>query len=134
MNFLNYILARAEAEEAGAFEAIMLNSAGNVAEASTANLFFVGAEKLITPCPECDILPGITRATVLELASGMGIERQERKIEPSELATFSECFLTNSGVELVPVTRIDDSPVGDGRPGHVHARLHEAYRELAQEG
>ena len=134
MNFLNYILARAEAEAAGAYEAIMLNSAGNVAEASTANLFFVKDETLITPCPECDILPGITRATVLEIAAGMGIECEERKIDPPEVAAFSECFLTNSGVELLAVTRIDDSPVGDGAPGPIHARLHEAYRELAQKG
>ena len=133
MNFLNYILARAEAEAAGAYEAIMLNSARNIAEASTGNVFFASAEKLFTPRLECDILPGITRATVLELAAGLGMECEERRIEPSEIAAVSECFLTNSGVELIPVTRIDDSTVGDGRPGPIHARLHEAYRKLTQE-
>lgn len=134
MNFLNYILARAEAEAAGAYEAIMLNASGHVAEASTANVFFADGETLITPCIECDILPGITRATVLELAAKMGIACEERRIEPSELASFSECFLTNSGVELVPVTLIDESPVGDGRLYPLHARLHKAYCELARKG
>ena len=134
MNFLNYILARAEAEAAGAYEAIMLNSVGNVAEASTGNVFFVAAGKLITPHTDCDILPGITRATVIELAAGLGIDCEERIIHPSEITDVSECFLTNSGVELIPVTRIDDSRVGDGKPGPITARLHEAYRKLTQEG
>lgn len=134
MNFLNHILARAEAESVGAYEAIMLNSSGHVAEASTANIFFAKGEGLITPRLDCDILPGITRATVLELAGELGIIREERRIEPSELAAFSECFLTNSGIELVPVTRIDDNPVGDGAPGPIYARLHKAYRELTHKG
>ena len=134
MNFLNYILARAEAEATGAYEAIMLNTAGNIAETSTGNIFFVAGETLVTPCLKCDILPGITRATVLELAAGLGIESEERKIAPSEIAAFSECFLTNSGVELLPVTRIDEILVSDGKPGPVYRRLGEAYRELAQGG
>lgn len=134
MNFLNYILARIEAEQAGAFEAIMLSASGHIAETSTSNLFFAGKDALVTPSLDCDILPGITRATVLELASAMGIDYEERIIEPPEIAEFSECFLTNSGLELVPVTRIDGSLIGSGRPGPVYERLCKAYRELTLEG
>lgn len=134
MNFLNYILARAEAEQAGAYDGIMLSGSGHISETTTSNIFFVKSERLITPSLDCDALPGITRAVVLELADGMGIDIEERRVEPTELPAFSECFITNSGLEMVPVTRIDDSPVGDGQPGLVHGRIHEAYRELTRKG
>jgi len=134
MNFLNNILARTEAESAGAYEAIMLNHSGYVSEASTANIFFAAQDRLMTPGLDCDILPGITRSVVLELAAAMGINCEEKNIEPSEMDGFEECFLTNSGVELLPVTRIDDQPVGNGRPGTLYRRLHRAYRELAGKG
>ena len=134
MNFLNNILATAEAERAGAYQAILLNHAGYIAEASTANVFFATDGELFTPGLDCDILPGITRAALLELASEMGIPCEERNIEPSEIRGFRECFLSSSGVELVPVTRIDDSPVGAGTPGPLYTRLHAAYRELVRRG
>jgi len=134
MNFLNFILARAEAERRGAYEAIMLNHSGHIAEASTANIFFVADGALVTPCLECDILPGITRAVVIGLASDMGIRVEERKIGPEEIAGFDECFLTNSGLELIPVTKIDGAPVGTGKPGPVYSQMHEAYRKIAHVG
>ena len=129
MNYLNFILARAEAEKTGAYEAIMLTQTGHIAETSTANIFFVAGERLITPGLDCDILPGITRETVLELAASMDVECVERPIEPSEIQDFSECFLTNSGVELLPVTRIDEKSLGAGA-GRLYKRLHQTYREL----
>jgi branched-chain amino acid aminotransferase len=134
MNFLNYILARLEAEQAGAFEAIMLDASGHIAEASTSNLFFAKGTTLVTPSLDCDILPGITRATVLELAREVGFDWEERRINPQEIAEFSECFLTNSGLELVPVTLIDNTQVGEGGPGPVYERLRISYRELTQKG
>jgi len=129
MNFLNMILARSEAEEAGAFEAILLDQTGCITEASTANIFFARDGRLFTPGCESDILLGITRAAVLELSADQGIECTEAAIPASEIKNFQECFLTNSGVELLPVTRIDDVPVGDGRPGNIYRELHRAYRE-----
>jgi branched-chain amino acid aminotransferase len=130
MNFLNLILARSEAEEAGAFEAILLDRSGCITETSTANIFFVRDGRLFTPGCESDILLGIIRATVLELAAKQGIDCREAAIPASEITSFQECFLTNSGVELLPVTRIDDVSVGDGRPGNIYKELHMAYREL----
>jgi len=132
MNFLNNILAKAEADRYGAYQAIMLDHAGRIAEASTANVFFARDGELLTPGLDCDILPGITRAAVLEVASDMGIPYEERKINPAEISGFSECFLSSSGVELVPVTQIDDQTVGAGTPGPLYARLHAAYRELVR--
>jgi branched-chain amino acid aminotransferase len=129
MNFLNLILARSEAEEAGAYEAILLDQTGCITEASTANIFFARDGRLFTPGCESDILLGITRAAVLELAAEQGIHCQEAAIPASEIRNFQECFLTNSGVELLPVTRIDDIPVSKGSPGPVYKKLHRAYRE-----
>jgi len=134
MNYLNLIMARAEAEREGAFEAILLNHEGYVAETSTANIFFCNANRLFTPDINCDILPGITRAAVLELAAGLGIKCEERKINPSEVAGFQECFITNSGFELLPVTTIDQKKVGTGKPGPMYNRLRDAYRELVTKG
>jgi branched-chain amino acid aminotransferase len=130
MNFLNQILARAEAEACCAYDSIMLNQAGLIAETSTANVFFARDRMLSTPSPDCDILLGITRATVLELAAKTGIRCEERAIKPSEIGAFQECFLTSTGIELLPVTRINDSEVGGGVPGPLYERLHSAYREL----
>lgn len=134
MNYLNLILARAEAEKAGAYEAILLNHEGYIAETSTANIFFSVDNRLITPGLDCDILPGITRAAVLELAVNIGIHHEERKIAPSEIDGFQECFITNSAVELLPVTEIDERKVGAGEPGPLYHRLQHAYRELAGKG
>ncbi|MBI5116538.1 branched-chain-amino-acid transaminase [Candidatus Poribacteria bacterium] len=134
MNFLNNILAKAEAESGGADEAIILNQTGYVAEASTANIFFVRDNCLVTPSLKCDILAGITRSAVLELAPALGIQCEERGITPSEIVEFSECFLSSSGVELLPIRKIDGSVVGAGKPGPVYARLHEAYRDLVRKG
>ncbi|RJP16155.1 MAG: branched-chain amino acid aminotransferase [Candidatus Abyssobacteria bacterium SURF_5] len=130
MNFLNSILARSEAEEAGCYEAVLLDSDGNVTEATTANIFFVGGGRLFTPGPESDILLGITRAAVLELSAEMGIPAEQRKISASELGGFEECFITNSAIEALAVTRIGPLRVGGGKPGAIYKRIHGAYREL----
>ncbi|MBI4830053.1 MAG: aminotransferase class IV, partial [Candidatus Lindowbacteria bacterium] len=83
---------------------------------------------------ECDILGGITRSTVLELASGMGILCEQRAIAASEISVFQECFLSSTGVELLPVTRIDGRAVGTGEPGPIYKRMHHAYSELVRRG
>lgn len=132
MNFLNGILARSEAEEAGAYEAVLLDLQGNITETSTANIFFVRDGNLFTPSPENDILLGITRAAVIELAGKSGISCNETVIPATEIGDFQECFLTNSAIELLPVTRVDGRPVGEGNPGPIYAVLHRAYRELVR--
>ncbi|MFP4055536.1 MAG: aminotransferase class IV [Candidatus Brocadiia bacterium] len=128
LNYLANLLARTEARQRGADDAIRLNTRGEVAEAASSNLFLVRDGNLLTPALEANILPGITRQVVLRLAREGNREVHERTVRPEELGEADEVFLTNSIVELLPVCRIEGQPVGDGRPGPVTRELHEAYR------
>lgn len=98
-------LAKNSAEESGFDDAMMLDTAGNIAEATGANIFFVRDGQIHTPRPDC-FLNGITRQTVIALADRNGIEVVERAISPDELPTFSECFITGSAAEVTPVASI----------------------------
>lgn len=113
LNYLDGVLAQIEAARRGADDALLLNTAGFVAEATIANVFVVLGQHVVTPRPEDGVLPGIMRAAVID-ATGA----EEAPISPSDLAAASEVFLSNvSGV--VPVVRIDEEAVGDGQPGPV---------------
>ena len=127
LNYLNNLLARTEARERGADEAILLNTRGQVAEAASSNLFLVRQGRLVTPSLDSNILPGVTRAEVLRLAREAGIPSEERTIRPDELQLADEVLLTNSVAELVPIRSIEGRTVGQGRPGAVTRRLHMAY-------
>jgi len=129
-NYLNSVLAKAEAEDAGAFDAIMLNAAGFLTEGSVTNVFMVRDERLLTPSLESGILPGITRATVLELARDVGVEPNETALRPEDLLGSDEAFLTNTTAEVLPVVKVGDAQIGDGAPGSVTRELRRAYREL----
>ena len=132
-NFLDNLIAHSEAVALGADEAILLNERGFVCECSTSNIFLVMGGKLITPSVESGILPGITREAVLELANALGIEVVEREVRVAELLRADEAFLTNSIIEIRPITEIvDGKPIGLGKPGDVTKRLMTAYRELAE--
>ncbi|WP_371371586.1 aminotransferase class IV [Sporomusa aerivorans] len=131
-NYLDNMLARAEARQLGAHEAIMLNTNGSVAEGSMSNIFLVAAGRLITPHEMSGILPGITRRVVIELAHSADIPVEEREVEVEELAGADEIFLTSSIMEVIPVTVLDGRPVGaQPVPGAVTLRLARLYRELA---
>lgn len=132
INYLGNILAKREAKRARANEGIMQNSRGLVTEGTVSNIFIVRRGRLITPNLECGVLPGITRAAVLELAAQLGIPAREGEIRPAQLLSADECFLTNSIIEIMPVTRIDGQPIGDGNPGPITAQLQEAYRNLVR--
>ena len=127
LNYLNSILAKLEAINANADDAIMLDSRGFVSEASAANLFIVKDNSLITPPVTAGILPGITRAFVMELAKSLGINVYERDITPVELLTADEVFLTGTGAEIVPVTMINGIKIGDGTPGRITKLLIEEF-------
>jgi len=132
LNYLESLLAKTEAKEAGADDALLLNTRGEVAEAASSNLFIVRDGILATPPLEAAILPGITRGQVLRLATALGIAAAERPIGPAELLEADELFLTNAIVEVLPVRALDRHPIGDGRPGPLTRRLHAAYREGVQ--
>jgi branched-chain amino acid aminotransferase len=127
LNYLNSILAKLEAINANADDAVMLDSRGFVSEASAANLFIVKNNSLITPPVTAGILPGITRAFVMELAKSLGINMYERDITPVELLTADEVFLTGTGAEIVPVTMINGVKIGDGTPGRITKLLIEEF-------
>jgi branched-chain amino acid aminotransferase len=127
-NFLNNILAKIEANKAGAYEGIMLNWEGFVAEGTISNIFMVKGGALRTPALSVGILEGVTRGLVLDLARNEKIPVQEAAFNPQELIGADECFITNSTMEIMPVTLIDGKPVGSNGPGPVTASLMKAYR------
>jgi branched-chain amino acid aminotransferase len=127
-NFLNNILAKIEANKAGAYEGIMLNWEGFVAEGTISNIFMVKGGVLRTPALSVGILEGVTRGLVLDLARNEKIPVQEAAFGPQELIGADECFITNSTMEIMPVTLIDGKPVGSNGPGPVTASLMKAYR------
>lgn len=126
-NFLNNIQAKREAIAAGAFDSVLLNWEGYVTECTISNLFFVQSGRLCTPALSCGILDGITRGVLLALAEDAGIPVHEGHFTVDALAKADECFLSNTTMEVMPVTRLDGRPVSDGKPGPVTARLHQIF-------
>ena len=130
--YVSNILARMEAKAAGCDEAIMLNELGYIAEGSTANIFLVSEGKLSTPSLESGILPGITREAVLEIARDLNIKTVERQVELRELSRAEEAFVTNSIIEVMPLTWLNGEPIGTGKPGKLTRNLMAAYKELVK--
>ena len=130
LNHLDNVLAREEARRQGVDEAILLNTRGLVAEGSASNVFLLLDGRLVTPNLSSGCLAGITRQAVLELAAELGLEAIETDVELSAFAVAAEAFLTGSVMEVMPLTRLDDRPVGSGRPGPVTGRLHRLYQEM----
>ena len=134
LNYLNNILARIEDNDAGVPEAIMLNHAGNVAEGTVQNVFIVRDGKVLTPTTVDGILEGVTRQTMLELCAKLGIPCQERTLQKHDLYVADEFFLTGTGAEVMPVTKIDGRIVGAGVAGPITKRLIEAFHRYVREG
>jgi branched-chain amino acid aminotransferase len=130
-NLINNIMAVQEAQAKGALEPIMLNHDGDVAEGAGSNLFTVQAGALLTPPLDSGILPGVTRAVVLEVARGLDIATREDTLRVADLLQAEEAFITSTLKEALPIRAIDGRPVGSGRPGPVTLRLLQAYREYA---
>jgi len=134
-NLLNNAMAMQEALRRGADEALMLNQAGAVTECSQSNFFFVDqTDTLVTSPLDAGLLPGITRAYVLELAGRLGMTSAERSFSPDALASAREAFITSTTREVMPVTTIDDRTVGAGRPGPLTMALLDAYRRDVHAG
>ncbi len=131
-SYLESMLARQQARQAGADEAICLNERGLLAEASMSNVFLVIQGILKTPGLDSGILPGITREAVLELAGKLGIGVIKGETELEELWRADEAFLTGSLIEVMPLAEVDSRPVGDGKPGIFTRRLMGEYRRLVE--
>lgn len=125
-NYVNSILAKREVTKAGYDEALLLDTAGYVAEASGENIFLVKNGLLKTP-PLTSILPGITRDTVMTLAQDLGLSVREERFSRDELYLADEVFLTGTAAEITPVREIDDRVIGPGHPGPVTKKLQETY-------
>ncbi len=132
LNYLNNILAKLEAIRAGVPEAIMLNHMGEVAECTADNIFVVEKGRLRTPPRNAGILAGITRATVLDLARASGIDTLEETLTRHDVYTSDEMFLTGTGAEIIPVTKVDGRPIGNGLPGPVTRSLRGKYHDLVR--
>ena len=129
LNFLPYIIARFEAKDMGYDEAILLNTEGHVAEAATSNIFIVKNGALITPSLLTGILPGVTRATVIDIAKSLGLRVKEKTVLPGELYAADEVFLTNSLAEILPVTKVGPRRIGSGSPGELTKLLRICYQK-----
>ncbi len=130
LNYLDNLLARAEAKQAGADEAILLNTAGMLAEASASNLFIVAEGRLLTAPVAAGPLPGITRACIIELAAAQGVDLSEEPLSVEQLRQAQEAFLTNSLMEVMPLTQFERQLIGAGKIGPVTQQIGDAYRAL----
>ncbi len=129
LNYAEMLLARAEAEQAGADEGICLNTQGRVSEASAANVFFVRGGLLVTPPESEGCLRGIVRGEVLGLVGELGIEAAVEPVTPDDLRGADEAFLTNSRIGVAPLVELDSIAIGEGVAGPVTASLREALRK-----
>lgn len=129
LNYLNNILARIEANNAGVEEAILLNSDGFVAECTGDNVFIVHKGRLLTPPLSAGALYGITRGTVLDCAKELGIAWAEPQLTRYDVYIADEMFLTGTAAEMVPVVKVDGRVIGNGKPGPVTLQLMKAFRE-----
>ena len=129
MNFLNNILAKIEAINRDAYEAIMLNAHDHLTEGTISNIFFIKDTTLCTPSVACGILDGITRGTVIDLAVREDIKTEEGEFSKEDLYAATEVFITNTSLEVMPVSKVDETiyPVGD-----ITKRLHKAYKQEVQ--
>ena len=132
-SYVNSVLAGDEARRNGHDEAIFLNSDGHVAEGATCNIFVVRGGKLITPAVTDNILEGITRASVMELArKELGLDVVERSIDRTELYMCDEIFFTGTAVEVAPIVQVDHRPVGTGEIGPITERIRGLYADAVR--
>jgi branched-chain amino acid aminotransferase len=132
LNYLNNILAKIEASQAGCMEALMLNHQGYVAECTGDNVFMVKNGTLLTPPPYVGVLRGITRGAILELAQRKKLPAEERILTRHDLFNADEMFLTGTAAEIIPVVKLDGRMIDDGKPGPVTQSLRKAFRELTK--
>jgi len=132
LNYLNNALAKQEARRQGADEALLLNAAGHVVEASVANVFAVRAGRLLTPLPSDGALEGLTRDTVLGLAREQSVPAEERTLGRFDLLAAEEVFLTGTGARIVAVGSLDGIGIGKGGPGPITRQVCQAFEQYVR--
>lgn len=133
LNYLNNVMARIEANLAGADEALMLNEAGNVAECTADNVFVIKKGKIFTPPIAAGALRGITRSVAFEVAETLGMEVKETDITRHDVFVADECFLTGTAAEVIPVIKADGRVIGSGKPGPITTEIIAGFRKLTRE-
>jgi branched-chain amino acid aminotransferase len=132
LNYLGSVLAKLEARQQGADEALLLNQRGHIAEAAVANLFVLRGHVLATPPASDGCLEGINRGAVMQLAGKIGLTVEERSLGRADVFAADEIFLTGSGAGIVAVRALDGRQLGSGKQGPVTARLVELHRALGE--
>jgi branched-chain amino acid aminotransferase len=130
LNYLNNVMAKIEAQNAGAGEGLMLNEQGFVSECTGDNIFIIKNGVISTPPIAAGALAGVTRAVVFELAAEFGIPIREPMMTRYDIFTADECFLTGTAAEVIPAVKLDTRPIGNGKPGPITQRLIGRFREL----
>ncbi len=130
LNYLNNIMAKLEAQQAGAGEGLMLNEQGYVAECTGDNIFTVKNGRIFTPPIASGALAGVTRGVVFEMAEEMGIPISEPEMTRYDIYTADECFLTGTAAEVIPAVRLDNRLIGEGFPGPITKRMITRFHEL----
>ena len=130
LNYLNNVMAKVEAIQGGALEAVMLNEQGYVAECTGDNIFIIKNGELLTPLISDGALDGITRGVIFELAEKIGIKAIERSLTRYDIFIADECFLTGTAAEVIPVVSLDRRVIGDGKPGEVTRKFLAEYHNL----
>jgi branched-chain amino acid aminotransferase len=129
-HYINSVLARTEAAQAGFDEALFLDADGNVSEGTGENIFIVKDELISTPTLASNILNGITRQTVISLIHDLGMSLAERTICRAELYTCDEAFFTGTAAEVASILSIDRRPVGNGKQGQITIKLRDEYEHI----
>jgi branched-chain amino acid aminotransferase len=132
LNYLNNVMAKLEANNMGVAEGLLLNSQGYVTEGTGDNIFIFRDGGLQTPPTYDGALAGITRSSIIHMAKKMGILTEKKTLTRHDLYNATECFLTGTAAELIPVVKIDGRVIGDGKPGPVFKKLLVEFRKLAR--
>ena len=132
--YINSAIVKDEAKQYGFDDALVLNDRGKVSEASAANVVLVRGGELVTPPVSADILEGITRRTVMQMARDLGLDVVEREVDRTELYVADEVFLCGTGAQICPVTTIDRRAVASGRPGEITLRLQRRFLDIVRGG
>jgi branched-chain amino acid aminotransferase len=132
LNYLNHILAKVEATNAGADDAIMLDASGHIAEATGMNLFVLKKGVIYTPAVHAGLLKGVTRDVIIELAEGAGYRLVETMLNRYDLYTADEAFLTGTAAEVAPIRMVDGRVIGAGKAGPVTRDLRARFQKLVR--
>jgi len=132
-NYLNNVMAIRAAKEKGAYDAVMLNEKGFVTESTSANIWIVLGDKIITPPIEAGLLGGITRKSLIRIGLENELKIKEQNFSPETLSSADEVFITSSTREVLPVTKINGELIANGAPGPITKKLHALYKEFVKE-